>query len=226
MTTRAICCLGVVLAALAALPAPASAHRLDEYLQATRLSIDADRIGVEIALTPGATIASQIVEQIDTDGDGRFSSDERRRYAESVIAAMTLLLDGRVAAAALAASDFPTADAMAAGTGTIRLRAATDAPVTAGRHHLQYRAAPLTASSVYLVNALMPADARIQLAAPQRDRTQRELALDFSVASDEALLRTAWVAIASALLSTLVALRYARSHGGFFSRTRRAVSNA
>jgi len=35
----------------------ASAHRVDEYLQATRLSIDLDRVEVEINLTPGIDLA-------------------------------------------------------------------------------------------------------------------------------------------------------------------------
>jgi hypothetical protein len=211
MIRRAICRLGVVVAALAALPAPAFAHGLDEYLQATRLNIDADRIGVEIALTPGANIASQIVEQIDTDRDGRFSSDERLCYAQSVIASMTLMIDGHVTPVALAAEDFPTVDAMAAGTGTIRLHAAARAAAASGRHQLQYRAAPLTASSAYLVNALMPTDARVQLEAPQRDAMQRALTLDFSVGPDPTWLRTGWGVVAAAVFLTLGVARHRRA---------------
>jgi hypothetical protein len=211
MIRRAIGWLGFLVAGLAALPAPASAHRLDEYLQATRLNIDADRIGVEIALTPGTNIALQIVEQIDTDRDGRFSGDERRRYAQSVIASMTLMLDGHVTPVALAAEDFPTVNAMAAGTGTIRLRATARAAAASGRHQLQYRAAPLTASSVYLVNALMPTNARVQLGAPQRDAMQEALTLDFSVGPDDTWLRTGWVVVAAAVFLTLGVVRHRRA---------------
>src|SRR3954464_11062922 len=32
------------------------AHRLDEYLQATRISIEFERIGLEMSLTPGAAV--------------------------------------------------------------------------------------------------------------------------------------------------------------------------
>jgi hypothetical protein len=208
MTRRTICGLGVVVAALAAFTAVASAHRLDEYLQAARVNIDADRIGIEIDLTPGANIASQIVEQIDTDRNGWLSSDERHRYAQSVIAAIVLSLDGRVIPVALASEDFPTVDAMAAGTGTIRLRAAAAGPVTAGRHQLQYRAAPLTASSVYLVNALMPTDARIQLEAPQRDTIQQALTLDLSMGPDPSWLRAGWIVVAAAMFLVLGVARH------------------
>ena len=54
----------------------AHAHRLDEYLQATRVAIARDRIDLEIDLTPGATIAASIATEIDTDRDGRFSPAE------------------------------------------------------------------------------------------------------------------------------------------------------
>ena len=211
MIRRAIGGLGVVIAALAAFPATASAHRLDEYLQATRVSIDTDRIGIEIDLTPGANIASQIIERIDTDRDGRLSSDERHRYAQSVVGGIVLALDGRVIPVALASEDFPTLDAMAAGTGTIRLRATTHAAVASGRHQLLYRAAPLTAASVYLVNALMPTDGRVQLEAPQRDATQRALTLDFFVGPDPTWLRTGWVVAAAAVFLTLGAARRRRA---------------
>ena len=38
--------------------APAGAHRLDEYLQATRIGVSQNRIDLEIDLTAGAAIAA------------------------------------------------------------------------------------------------------------------------------------------------------------------------
>ena len=38
----------------------ASAHRLDQYLQATRLSLEKNQVGVEIDLTPGVEVAQAI----------------------------------------------------------------------------------------------------------------------------------------------------------------------
>ena len=226
MTMRAICWLGFLVGGLAALPAPASAHRVDEYLQATRVDIRADRIGLEIDLTPGASIAAQVVQQIDLNRDGYLSDDERSRYLRKVVSSLVVSLDGHMLTASLASHEFPTLDAMAAGTGTIRVRAAAQVMSGMGRHQLVYRNAPLNAASVYLVNALIPADARVRLGSPHRDPTQRELAIGFDVAPDEAAYRTTWITIALALLSMLVALRYARSHGYDFSRARRALSNA
>ena len=40
------------------------AHRLDEYLQATRVAIERGRVTVEIDLTPGASLAADCFEQL------------------------------------------------------------------------------------------------------------------------------------------------------------------
>jgi hypothetical protein len=209
--TRTLCWLVLLVAGLTAFPTPAAAHRLDEYLQATRLDIGADRIVLEIDLTPGASSASQIVEQIDANRDGRLTGDERNRYAQAVVSSIVVTIDGRTMPVALTAAEFPASAAMAVGTGTIRLRAAADMSAGSGRHRLLYRSGPLNASRVYLVNALIPSDKRVQLGPPHRDPPQRELVLDFSVAPDAAVLRTAWVAIALTALGGLVAQRCARS---------------
>src|SRR5215210_2258008 len=46
-----------------------SAHRLDEYLQATRLAIEPDRVEIALDLTPGIAVAESIVAEIDADGN-------------------------------------------------------------------------------------------------------------------------------------------------------------
>jgi len=225
MTRLALGVLGVALAAAFVSSAPAEAHRLDELLQATRVDVRPDRIALEIDVTPGALVASEILEQIDIDRDSVLSDIERQQYAQQVLSSSLVSIDGRTTMVAVLSHDFPTSDAMAAGTGTIRVRAAVTIAADAGRHRLVVRSTPLHATSVYLVNALMPVDTRVQLREPHRDPTQRELALEFDVAPQPAALRVAWVATAVTLLCLLVTMRYARSHG-HFSRTRRALSNA
>ena len=46
---------------LLVLSASPSAHRLDEYLQAARLSLAHTRVELEIDLTPGASVADGII---------------------------------------------------------------------------------------------------------------------------------------------------------------------
>ena len=59
--------------------APA-AHRLDEYLQAARVSLERTRVALEVDLTPGAKVADGIIALIDRDGDSRISPLEAESY--------------------------------------------------------------------------------------------------------------------------------------------------
>ena len=175
-------------------PPPALAHRLDEYLQATLLSIDRDRVGVEIALSPGASVAPQICGSIDTGGDGQIDSTEADAYARKVLSAIGLVVDRQTVRLELEDSRFPTLRDMRFGTGTIRLRATAKTPVVgAGHHQLSYRNAHEPDGSVYLVNALVPADPSIQISAERRDGLQHSLTLDFTVAPDTSTAAAWWL---------------------------------
>ena len=68
MKTRAL--LLLVLFTLA----PARAHRLDEYLQATLLSVEKDRVEAQVRLTPGVAVLPLILAQIDSNRDGILSA--------------------------------------------------------------------------------------------------------------------------------------------------------
>ena len=52
-------------AILLSLGVPAYAHRLNEYLQATLISIEKDRVQVSLHLTPGVAVSSTIIANID-----------------------------------------------------------------------------------------------------------------------------------------------------------------
>ena len=77
------------------LAAPLRAHRLDEYLQAARISVAADRVTLELDLTPGVAIAPAVLAMIDTDRNGELSPAESDAYARSVIDGVALKVDGR-----------------------------------------------------------------------------------------------------------------------------------
>ncbi len=74
---------------------PARAHRLDEYLQATLIAVESDRVNVEIDLTPGVRVAELVLWLIDSDGDGRITDQEARAYAGRVLSKVGLDRDGR-----------------------------------------------------------------------------------------------------------------------------------
>ena len=160
----------------------ADAHQLDEYLQAARIAAARDRLVVELSLTPGVAVAPRILQLIDRDGDGRISAEEIDRYAQRVLGDLELSVDGTVVPLALTRVDCPSSDGMREGTGTIRIEARTAAGLDAGAHRLHFVNAHETASSVYLVNALVPSDRSLTIGAQRRDVLQRRVDIDVVVA--------------------------------------------
>ena len=209
MTTRVFAGL-VVLLVLGGDVSPARAHRLDEYLQATRVAIDPERIVLEIDLTAGANIASRIVGLIDTNRDGRLSRGEQDDYARQVLASITCTIDGHLTPSTLLTRQFPELEAMAAGTGPIRLGATLDVSSGSGRHQLDCVNTHAPEMSVYLVNALMPSDPRVRIGPPHRDPLQRELSLDFDIAPDAFVYQAGW-SMAACVVIGLLAVRLPRS---------------
>ena len=87
--------IAVVAAAVFVAGAQASAHRLDELLQAARIGIAEDRVELELDLTPGVAVAEQMLAEIDRDGDGSFSTAEQRAFVDRVLAEMEMTADGK-----------------------------------------------------------------------------------------------------------------------------------
>ena len=110
---------------------PASAHRLDEYLQAARIAIDPDRVHIELDLTPGVAVARGILADLDADRDGTFTADEARAYAARMLREIRLELDGQPLTLALTDSRAPAADAILRGEGVIRLQLTAAVPLVA-----------------------------------------------------------------------------------------------
>ena len=65
-------------AILLSIGAPAPAHRLDEYLQATLISVEQNRVHAQIRLTPGVAVFPFVLAIIDTNADGVISESEQR----------------------------------------------------------------------------------------------------------------------------------------------------
>jgi hypothetical protein len=161
----------------------ASAHRMDEYLQATRLAIDLDRVDLEIDLTPGIELATTIFGAIDTNHDGEISSVEGETYARQMLRSVVLKSDGLSVPITLVETSSPPFSDMKLGVGMIRLRATARVPaVTSGPHQITYLNTHRPESSVYLVNALVPANPSIQISDQRRDVAQHGLTLDYVVA--------------------------------------------
>jgi len=182
----------ILVAALVGWSSPADAHRLDEYLQATRVAIDVDRVSVEIDLTPGATVAARVFALIDTDHDGRVSDTESERYARAVLGSIHLNIDGRRVPLTMVAYRFPGFDEMRLGIGVIRLSATARAPGGSGRHQLVVRNTYLPDESVYAANALAPTNDVVEIDGQRRDPLQQGLIVDYRVGRSPWAFRAMW----------------------------------
>ena len=178
-------CLGLVLA-MAFLP-KAQAHRLDEYLQATFIAVAPTEVRLELCLTPGVGLATNLLGRLDADHDGSISPTEGAAYAEQVRQDLSLTADHVPRELALTGTSFPPVAELRAGLGIIRLnlRAPMDS-VGAGAHQLAFTNRHLTNLSVYLVNALVPESAAITVTGQTRDELQSTIRLDYTVTADTA----------------------------------------
>src|SRR6185503_8540723 len=92
---------------LLSLGSPASAHRLDEYLQATTISLEKNRVQAQIRLTPGVAVFSFVMATIDTNRDGVISAREQAAYSERVLRDLSLAVDGDRLKLHLISTNFP-----------------------------------------------------------------------------------------------------------------------
>src|SRR5580698_9653926 len=100
------CCISVAALVLAACGV-IHAHRLDEYLQGTLLSVGRTELEVEMTLTPGVTVFPAVMAAIDTDADGAISPAEQQAYARRVIGDLSVIVDGRSVMPRLGLVRFP-----------------------------------------------------------------------------------------------------------------------
>lgn len=162
---------------------PADSHQLDEYLQATRIATAANHVAVEIGLTPGVSVASRVFALIDRDGDGRASPAEIDGYARRVLRDVVISIDGEPVQMTITRAECPPWEEIRAGAGTIRVEAAAEArAMSAGRHRIRVMNTHEPEFSVYLVNALVPADPAMTITAQRRDVLQHGMELDVDVA--------------------------------------------
>ena len=181
----------------------ADAHRLDEYLQAARVAVWSTGIVVHLDLTPGVSLASDVIATVDRDGDGRMSPLEAEAYGRVVLGDVSARLDGAPLGLTLTRVEVPTSGEIRDGVGTIRIEAA--GATHAGRpgpHQFELRNTHRSESSVYLANALAPQDADIRIVQQRRDRRQQVFSLDYEVRGSKGAAAR-WLVAAAAALTAL-----------------------
>ena len=180
MATRlqTILILGLLLS-----PGSATAHRLDEFLQATFIEVGTNQISLSLSLTPGVDVAQQLIPLIDGNRDGSLSPQEIAGYAERVRTELSLTVDSRSQSLVLAGSKFPEVSEMKDGLGVISLQfTAITTNLSAGTHRLRFANEHKTNISVYLANALVPGSKSITIGRQIRDFRQTTLEFEFTVA--------------------------------------------
>ena len=163
------------------LPGAAQAHALDEYVQQALVSVERDRIGISLRLTPGLLILPSLLAIIDRDHDGRISEAEARAYGGRVTGDLRLTLDGRRAELRLVSVEVPQPERLKDGFGAIRLTLTASASGRAGPHRLELRNSHLPRFSAWLVNSLAPRDRSIRIGAQQRNPDQSLYRLDYDL---------------------------------------------
>jgi hypothetical protein len=175
-------CRLALLLGLLALPSTIFAHRLDEYLQATLVTIEPGEIRLQINLTPGVAVAGQVLTQVDRDRDGLISTNEAQAYSELLKRDLTVRLDRRKVALKLTASNFPAPAELRTGWGIIQLEfSATIGPLAAGAHRLTVRNRHLPALSVYLFNAAQPKSGSVRVTDQKRNESQSTGEIEFTI---------------------------------------------
>ena len=171
-----------------------SAHRRDELLQAARIDVAADRIELELSLTPGIAVADAVIGAIDRDRDGTLSSEEQRSYAEQVLAATEIRIDDRIVKMQSLTAMYPLPGELRHGDRSIELRSALTLPaLSSGRHQIVFTNGYRGDISVYLANALKPDSEQLQIASQHRDPAQRTLTIDVTIDGNRFATLPVWL---------------------------------
>ena len=167
------------VAILLCLEGIASAHRLDEYLQAAILSVEKDHVQVSMRLIPGIAVSSSIIASIDSNGDGVLSDTEQKAYAERVLGDLSLAVDGHRLKPKLVSADFPPVEQMKEGLGEIHIEYTADLPSGGPHRRLILENHHQNQNAAYLVNCLVPRDHDIQIVSQSRNEQQSFYQLDY-----------------------------------------------
>jgi HupE / UreJ protein len=171
LVAAAACCLS--------LGGVATAHRLDEYLQATILTVEKDHVQASMRLIPGVAVSSSVIASIDSNGDGVISEVEQRAYAERVLGYWSLAVDGNSLRPKLVSTDFPPIEEMREGLGEIHIEFMADLPRGGRNRRLVLENHHQDRNAAYLVNCLVPRDPDIHVIAQNRNEQQSFYQLDY-----------------------------------------------
>jgi len=159
---------------------PSLAHRLDQYLQGTIISVEKNRVDVQITLTPGVAIFPALIADIDTDRNGVISAGEQHMYAARILNDLSLKIDGQGLKPQLLSIEFPAIGEMKEGRGEIRMEFIANLPRGGPKRKLIFENHHQSRIAAYQVNCLVPRDPDIRILAQNRNYSQSFYELDFT----------------------------------------------
>lgn len=158
---------------------PAYAHRLDEYLQATTISVRKDHVQRQLRLTLGVAVFRVVLAKIDTKANGVISAVEPQAYATRVMRDLALAVDGESLARHVVHMQFASVDELRAGRGEITTDVDADVPHGRADRTLTFENRHQRRISVYLANALVTGDPDVRALAQRRNAEQVTYGLDY-----------------------------------------------
>jgi len=218
-TRAAVRSAAVVMVAVVSAPwweTPSFAHRLDELFQAARVTIQAERVVVDLDLTPGIQVAPQLIDLLDANGDEHLSAIEGLNFAREVIRQSALSVDGTVLPLGVSAHDEPAVAVLRGGGGVIHVQAQAPlhSAVSGGSHVVRYRNGFDPGWSLYAANATLPTDQRIVIRGQERYEDQRELAIRFDMDAPPGFDRQRQAAVLMCVGSALLLIGRWRRYRG------------
>lgn len=170
----------LVLAGLLSLPATAAAHA-EHYGQSAYVTLTPDLVKVELDMSPGMLVASQVVRLINVDGDQRISEAEKRAYASALLGDLSLEIDGQPRTLTVASFELPPAEHLATGEDKMRFTfTASLSGVGAGPHQMVFRNGHQPARSAYLTHPFA-GTREVTLGKLSRDTTQQQMTVSYAV---------------------------------------------
>ena len=192
---------------------PAHAHRVDELLQATLVSLEPDAVRLELNLTPGVESFPALLALLDLDNDGQISKVEGESYANRLRSELHLDLDDHTLALRSTGHQIPSLEDLRTGLGRLRFQLQAGLPPLAvGPHELTYQNRHLPERSVYLVNAVLPQSPALQVIGQIRNTNQSESRIAFTLTSGTPTVsadkpsRPSWIGLVLGLAGLGVAL--------------------
>ena len=158
-----------------------SAHRLDEYLLGTIVSVEKNRVEAQMMLTPGVAVFPAVWAQIDRNSDGVVSEAEQQAYALRVLGDLSVAIDGRTVQPRLTHVQFPAIGELRGGNGEIEIDFTAEVPPGGGTRRLTMENRHGGSMAAYQVNCLVPRDPAVRIVAQKRNYTQSQYELDYTL---------------------------------------------